>query len=292
MHRQFTIPAMAELATNLGVEVADPTPPTEFHFSRADCRLHGFDWGGTGSPVILLHGGRLTARTWDFVCLGLRRDARLVALDLRGHGESDWSDDYRIATMAADVAAAADHFGFDRIRLVGMSLGALVAAELAASRPDLVERLALIDVAPGVDFESTWLMRTFVLGLTPVQDLDTVVGAAMRINPSADRAVVTYRMSTLFFRAPDGDWVPKADPSTPDFPAILTAVEGLPAQLTGVPVLLVRGERSRVVTRTTAERLIARIPYGELVSIPDAGHNVQEDNPAALITALRDFLTR
>ncbi|MGW4718340.1 alpha/beta fold hydrolase [Nocardia sp. NPDC004260] len=99
-------------------------------------------------------------------------------------------------------------------------------------------------------------------------------------------------MSTLFRRAPDGDWVPKADPSPPDFPAILAAIDRLAAQLSGVPVLLVRGGRSRALSRAAAERLVERIPDGELVVVPDAGHNVQEDNPAALITALRAFLTR
>lgn len=282
---------MQELAAALGVTIHDPAPPREIHFSRAGCRLHGFDWGGTGPPVLLLHGGGLTAHTWDFVCLGLRGAARLVALDLRGHGDSDWSDDYRIDTMAADVMAAADHLGFARVVLVGMSLGGVIAAHAADTRPDRVERLALIDVAPGVDFESTSRIRAFMAGLGPVRDLQTVVESAMRVNPHANRAGVAYRMSTLFRRAPDGDWVPKGDPRPPDFPAILAAIDRLAAQLTGVPVLLVRGGRSRVLSQATAERLVASIPDGRLAVVPDAGHNVQEDNPAALITTLRTFLS-
>lgn len=249
MHGQSTIPAMTELAATLGVTIHDPAPPSEIRFSRAGCRLHGFDWGGAGSPVLLLHGGGLTARTWDFVCLGLRGAARLVALDLRGHGDSDWSDDYRIDVMAADVVAAADHLGFGRVRLVGMSLGGVIAAHVADSRPDRVERLALIDVAPGVDFESTRRVRAFMTGLGPVRELETVIEAAMRVNPRANRAGVAYRMSTLFRRAPDGDWVPKGDLRPPDFPAILAAIDRLVAQLTGVPVLLVRGGRSRVLPK-------------------------------------------
>ncbi|WP_157172459.1 alpha/beta fold hydrolase [Nocardia pneumoniae] len=292
MHEQSTIPSMTELAVTLGVSIHDSTPPREIHFSHAGCWLHGLDWGGTRSPVLLLHGGRLTAHTWDFVCLGLRGDARLVALDLRGHGDSDWSDDYSIDTLAADVVATADHLGFDRVGLVGMSLGGVVAAHVADAWPDRVDRLALIDVAPGVDFDSTQRMRAFITGLGPVRELQTVVDGAMRVNPRANRAAVAYRMSTLFRRAPDGDWVPKADPSPPDFPAILAAIDRLAAQLSGVPVLLVRGGRSRALSQAAAERLVERIPDGELVVVPNAGHNVQEDNPAALITALRAFLTR
>ncbi|YCK38119.1 alpha/beta fold hydrolase [Actinomadura sp. ATCC 39365] len=292
MQGHFAIPAMTELAAALGVKIDDPAPPREIHFSRAGCRLHGFDWGGTGPPVLLLHGGALTAHTWDFVCLGLRGAARLIALDLRGHGESGWSGDYRVGTLAADVVAAADHLGFDRVRLVGMSLGGVVAAHVADERPGRVERLALIDVAPGVDFDSTWRVRSFISGLGPVRELETVVEAAMRVNPRANRASVAYRMSTLFRPAPGGGWVPKGDPRPPDFPAILAAIDRLPAQLSRTPVLLVRGGRSRVLSQATAERLVARVPDGELVVVPDAGHNVQEDNPAALITALHAFLTR
>lgn len=291
MHGQSTIQAMTELAAALGVAIVDPAPPREITYSRADCRLHGFDWGGTRSPVLLLHGGGLTAHTWDFVCLGLRDSARLVALDLRGHGDSEWSGDYRIDTMGADVLAAADHLGMERFALVGMSLGGVVAARVAEDRPDRVARLALIDVAPGVDFESTRRMREFIAGLGPVRDLETVVESAMRVNPRAHRATVAYRVSTLFNVVPHGFWVPKADPAPPRFPAILAAIERLPLQLTEVPVLLVRGGRSKVLTQAAARRLVERIPDGNLAVVPDAGHNVQEDNPAALIGALRAFLT-
>lgn len=160
MRGRSEVPKLVETAVQLGVTVRDPAPPRAFRFAHDGCRLHGLDWGGTGVPVLLLHGGGLTAHTWDFVCLGLRGAARLVALDLRGHGDSDWSDDCRVGTMAADVVAAADHLGFARVRLVGMSLGGVVAAHVAAARPDRVERLALVDVAPGVDFESTGRIRS------------------------------------------------------------------------------------------------------------------------------------
>ncbi|WP_167160740.1 alpha/beta hydrolase [Streptomyces sp. MBT27] len=291
MDEHGTVPSMTDLAAGLGVHIHDPARPFGFGYSRAGCRLHAYDWGGTGPEVLLLHGGGLTAHTWDYVCLGLRGAARLIALDLRGHGDSGWSDDYRIATMAEDVIAAADHLGFDRVRLVGMSLGGVVAAHAADTHPDRVDRLVLVDVAPGVDFESTGRMREFMAGLGPVAGLDAVVDAAMRVSPRAHRASVAYRMSTLFRREPGGGWVPKNDPRPPDFSAILAAIEQLALRLGKMPVLLVRGGRSRVLSQSTAERLVGQLPDAGLVVVPDAGHNVQEDNPAALIAALRPYLT-
>ncbi|MFG3280529.1 alpha/beta fold hydrolase [Streptomyces sp. NPDC048111] len=281
---------MIETAVSLGVRVHDPAPPADLFFFRGGCRLHVRDWGGPGPAVLLLHGGALSAHTWDFVCLGLRDAARLVALDLRGHGDSDWSDDYRIATMAEDVVAVAGHLGLDRVRLVGMSLGGVVAAHVAAAHPGLVERLVLVDVAPGVDFGSTGRARAFMAGLEPAASLDAVVDAALRVSPRADRGTLTYRMSTLFRPGPGGMWVPKGDPRPPDFPAILAAIERLGAQLTALPVLLVRGGRSRVLPQATAERFVQHLPDARLAVVPDAGHIVQEDNPAALTEVLRAFV--
>ena len=96
--------ALPELARRLGVAFEDPTPPRDLTFIGADgVRLHALDWGGAGPPVLFLHGGRLTARTWDYVCLGLRSQVRAVALDMRGHGDSDWADDYTLDARVADV---------------------------------------------------------------------------------------------------------------------------------------------------------------------------------------------
>ncbi len=290
MRRFFTVPTMAELAATLDVAIHDSTPPREVYFSRADCWLHGFDWGGAGLPVLLLHGERLSARTWDFVCLGLRDEVRLVALDLRGHGDSDWSDDYRIDAMAADVIAAADHLGFARFGLVGMSLGGVVAARAACWWPDRVSRLALIEIAPGLAFGSARGMRRFMRRLAPVDDLDAVVQAAIRIDPHVRRATVAYRVNTLFRPTGEGCWVPKADPLAPAFATVVAGVDRLPTPLV-VPTLLVRGARSTVLSQATAQHLACRISHANLAVVPDAGHYVQEDNPAALTTALRGFLS-
>jgi len=97
--------------------------------------LHALDWGGGGPPALFVHGGRLTARTWDYVCLGLRDQVRAVALDMRGHGDSDRADDYTLDARVADVAAVLDTLGWSTAHLVGMSLGGLTAAHYAAAAP-------------------------------------------------------------------------------------------------------------------------------------------------------------
>jgi pimeloyl-ACP methyl ester carboxylesterase len=99
-----------------------------------------------GPAVVLLPGTGATARDWDAVASRVSEERPVVAVDLRGHGQSDWPGRYSIQLFADDVSAALDQLGGDPVDLVGHSLGGLVACKVAAARPDLVRRLVLEDV--------------------------------------------------------------------------------------------------------------------------------------------------
>src|SRR5205085_7787998 len=103
-------------------------------------------WGTSEPELVLLHGGAQNAHTWDTVALAL--DRPLLAIDLPGHGRSDWRDDhdYSPVTNAEAVAAVMERLAPDAELLVGMSLGGLTAIRVAARRSDLVRRLAIVDV--------------------------------------------------------------------------------------------------------------------------------------------------
>ena len=198
-------------------------------FNVADgIRLRALDWGGDGAPVLLLHGGALTAQTWDYVCVGLRSEFRLIALDMRGHGESSWSDDYSIGRLAADAAQTAAALGLPRLHVAGMSLGGVVAAELALTTTDLVRSLAMVDVAPGVEFDGTARMRGFLNGMTGAPSVSAVTDAAMRTSPGSDRERVSYRMNALLRQRADGVWQWRRDSRRiVDYPHILSHIQGL-----------------------------------------------------------------
>src|SRR2546428_10158960 len=127
--------AHLELAAELaGVELPEVVLPEDRFVELNGLRLHYLDWGGEGRPrVLFLHGGGLTAHTWDLVCLALRADYHCLALDLRGHGDSDWSPgmDYSFEAHRDDVEAFADLLRLDRFVLVGMSLGGITALAYA-----------------------------------------------------------------------------------------------------------------------------------------------------------------
>jgi pimeloyl-ACP methyl ester carboxylesterase len=283
---------LGAITRRLGIG-GDVAAPRMLWFNVADgIRLRALDWGGDGAPVLLLHGGALTAQTWDYVCVGLRSEFRLIALDMRGHGESSWSDDYSIGRLAADATQTAVALGLPRLHVVGMSLGGVVAAELALTTTDLVRSLVMVDVAPGVEFDGTARMRGFLNGMTGAPSVDAVTDAAMRTSPGNDRERVAYRMNALLRQRADGVWQWRRDSRRiVDYPHILSHIERLQHRVGGfaAPFLMVRGGRSRSMPAPAAMAFASRFQDGRFVEISDAGHNVQEDNPAALIQVLRAF---
>src|SRR5262245_19743509 len=109
-----------------GVNATDSRPPQNRWLRVRGMRFHYVEWAGaTRRPILFLHGGCLNARTWDIVCLGLRADYRCLALDQRGHGDSDWSTsgEYTFEAHVGDIEAVADQLELDPFVLVGHSMG-------------------------------------------------------------------------------------------------------------------------------------------------------------------------
>jgi pimeloyl-ACP methyl ester carboxylesterase len=126
---------------------AGPTTPTDRRVPGHGVTLHTRDWGGDGPAIVLLHGLASNARIWDGVAPRLAGAGfHAVALDQRGHGESDQPGaGYDFATMVADLAAAVAALGLERPVLVGHSWGASVALQFAADRPAAVAGLVMVD---------------------------------------------------------------------------------------------------------------------------------------------------
>ena len=129
------------------------TPKVErkFFTSSQGFSISGIFWGGEPPQLILLHGGAQNAHTWDTVALAL--DIPLLALDLPGHGHSDWRPecDYTPFVLADQVSEAIKYWAPETEALVGMSLGGLTALCIAADHPQIVKRLGIVDVTPGTD---------------------------------------------------------------------------------------------------------------------------------------------
>jgi pimeloyl-ACP methyl ester carboxylesterase len=287
--------ALATIADRLDIAFTDLAPPRSRNFRMpGGPNIHVLDWGGQGPPAVLLHGGSLTAHTWDYVAIALRANFRLVALDMRGHGASDWASDYSIESCATDLMTVIDGLGIERTRIVGMSLGGTVACEFALRHPDRTESLAMVDVTSRPVFAATARMRSFMTDFRGVATVDEVVDMAVAVSPKSDPERLRYRMRTLLKRTDNGRLVWKSDrrrPSDGYYAMILKHLAGFEARVPNItaPFLLARGGESQIVSEDAAHDFTARFPDGRWINIKGAGHNVQEDNPRDLADALRAF---
>jgi pimeloyl-ACP methyl ester carboxylesterase len=164
-----------ENADEAGLPWSGP-PAVERRFVPVDGprRVSALVWGDAPPELVLVHGGAQNAHTWDTVALAL--DRPLVAVDLPGHGHSDWKDDhdYWPPLLAADVAVAVQQLAPDARMVVGMSLGGLTSWCLAEQHPELVRQLVIVDVTPGTDAEKAEPIRAFVSGPERFDSFDEI----------------------------------------------------------------------------------------------------------------------
>jgi esterase len=272
--------------------------PDEHHVLLRRMRFHYLDWGTTGlPPVVFLHGGGLNAHTWDLVCAALRRERHCVALDQRGHGESEWSPqmDYSTESHVGDLEAFIDMLRLDRFVLVGMSLGGANALAWAGQHSQRLAGLVLVDVGPDMRADGIRKIAAFTSEATPLQSVDDFVERALAFNPRRNRELLRRSLLHNLRRMPDGRFMWKYDQRhrgkvDPDAAALRRALLWSAVDGVECPTLVVRGAQSDVFHDEDAERLAARLRQGRWVRIEGAGHTVQGDNPADLLVSLRTFL--
>ncbi|MEZ5296949.1 MAG: alpha/beta hydrolase [Ilumatobacteraceae bacterium] len=260
-------------------------------------------WGDASPRLVLIHGGAQNAHTWDTVAMALGEP--LLAPDLPGHGHAD-SPAPGVGTApaanAADLAAVIDEHAADVELIVGMSLGGLTAISLAAQRPDLVARLVLVDVTPGVNGEKAKAIHDFVRGPATFPSFDELLQRTMEFNPTRSESSLRRGILHNAKQLDDGSWVWRhrrddsafmADPADDvDGAARREALDGLwdaLAEYAG-PVTLVRGMREQsVVDDADVAQLLERRPDATVVEV-DAGHSVQGDQPLELADIIRRAL--
>ncbi len=253
------------------------------------------EWGdGASPPMLLLHGLTGHAHTWDHMAPALAQSYHLFALDQRGHGDSSHAPSYATADFVEDIQTFADHLNLDRFVLMGLSMGGHNAIAYAASRPRQVSRLIIIDIPPKMDRERTpnWpvISKLAAAGHVPFETIEEAVEAARAGNPTAPEANLCHRTEWNLNATGDGRLHLKWDPKAPAAWAPADLWPLLPS--IKVPTLLVRGGKTAVLPRETAERMVASLPDAELAEVPDSGHSVPTDCPEALQAIVLDWLSR
>jgi pimeloyl-ACP methyl ester carboxylesterase len=287
-----------------------PLEPVSRHHRSQGLNLHYLDWGGPeGAPLLLLvHGARDHARSWDWAARALRQDGwRVVAPDLRGHGDSDWSPDaaYLASYHVLDLADLIDHLGEPELTVIGHSFGGVISTRYAAMYPERIRKLVLIDgMGPGpevlamwdkvgsVSRTRDWIEKRRGFARRPPLRFATVEDAVARMaagspHLSAEQAQHMARHGARRFE--DG-WGWKSDPLMNVFPP-----EDFYAETAGVweavacPTLLFWGPKS-YTANPLADGRTKLLKDHRMVIYEDAGHWLHHERLDDVLAEIRSFL--
>ena len=260
-------------------------------------KVSAVKWG-TGEPdLVLFHGGAQNARTWDTVAMALGLD--ILAVDLPGHGLSDWRDDhtYSPVELSLDMVEVIGELAPNASGAAGMSLGGLTALFLADKSPELVKRLMLVDITPGVNRAKAEPILEFISGPQHFDSFQEILDYTIKFNPTRSESSLRRGVLNNAKETEDGKWTWRWDPTrireeqeiSPEA-AFGSGWEAL--ERVQMPVILYRGGESGVVDDEDVAELSRRCPNSEVVLIPGAGHSIQGDKPLELAELIRNFLNK
>ncbi|HTA03828.1 MAG TPA: alpha/beta hydrolase [Streptosporangiaceae bacterium] len=256
-------------------------------------KFHYTDWGGGGPPLVMLHGLSGHARTWDHTAAALSERYRVLALDQRGHGDSDWAPQYGLAPMAQDVLGFLDALELAEVTLMGLSMGGLVSFVFAAAHPDRVTRMVIMDIGPEIAPVGARNVASSMAANDVFESEDEAFARARAANPRPTDATLRHRVSHNLRPLPDGTLTFKYDKALRSPGALFDHTQDelwAAWRAVSCPVLLVRGDDSDVLATETAQRMLAENPGASFASIPDCGHSITLDSPQGLLEVVSPWL--
>jgi pimeloyl-ACP methyl ester carboxylesterase len=263
--------------------------------------LAGDCWTPAGTPrgtLLLLHGGGQTRHSWRAAGPGLSADGwTTIAVDFRGHGDSDWAadGDYGLDAMVGDISGVRRSLP-DPPVVIGASLGGLTGLVLAGEQPDAVRALVLVDAVPRIEPAGARRIAGFMRSAPDgFGSLEEAAEAVRAYQPHRLRPVNLDGMRKNVRQADNGRWYwhwdPKMmQPRNGDEAERMAARLHAAAAAVKVPVLLVRGALSDVVTEEGAADLLAAIPHAKYADVAGTGHMVAGDDNSVFLARVAEFL--
>ena len=263
-----------------------------------DLNLHYLEWGEAGAPpVIMVHGLSGNAHNFDNLAPHLASRYHVISVDVRGRGESDWATDANYSNDAyiADLEGLRQALGFERMSLVGTSLGGRISMTYAGTYPDRVERAVLNDIGPEIDPRGGARIanttRDAVITFATMEEViawhcEQRVGFSS-LSDADQRSVAGFAVKAL----PGGGYTWKMDPAVrtdprrPDPESSWKLALNIPC-----PVLLVRGGDSDLLSPETAQRMVAEMQDCRMVEVPGVGHAPTLTEPEAF-GPIREFFS-
>src|SRR3984885_4997854 len=242
-------------ASDLGIPHAPDVPYHSSNIVLRRMRFHYLEWGRPDAPVIvLLHGGHQSAHSWDLVSLHLAQNYRVLALDQRGHGDSEWARDvvYSNHEMSLDAEAFIEAMGLEAPIVIGHSMGGRNTMLLLRRNQAIARAAVIVDVGPELSDKGRAAIAGFVQGNQEFDDLEHFVRNVRQYDPYRSREHIERTVKYNMLERADGKYVSKCD-STPRRLGIVRASGPLEnitlddAARLDLPVLLVRGEHSNIL---------------------------------------------
>jgi pimeloyl-ACP methyl ester carboxylesterase len=270
--------------------------------------LHLLEWSSEGVPMLLIHGFGNEAHIWDDFAPVVAEHYRVLALDLRGHGDSAWDPEgrYDYEDQMADLDCVTAALGIDRMVVVGHSLGGRVSMLYAGRHPEKFAGLVIVDSAPELEargivrirmeveeqrdpsFQSLGEYEEILAHNYPAATPDALKRMAKNGLKQREDGRYVLKMDTAYRSATAAgmDAAELAAREQENARAMWTALEKLPC-----PTLVVRGAASDIVSADVADRMVDDVLRdGRLAIVPQAGHSVMTDNPDAFAKAVGEFV--
>ena len=284
--------------------------PTSHTYFSQRLRLHYVDWGNPDAPPLLLvHGGRDHCRSWDWVADALRQSFHIIAVDLRGHGDSAWAlgSSYAIPDFVYDIEQLVRQENLAPVNIIAHSMGGAISLLYAGTYPETVAKLIAIEgvIWSPADIQkyeakpahvriSNWVEQLHKLAGRFPHRYETIALATARMqeaNPRLSAAQALHLTIHGMHHNEDGTYSWKFDnyiraqsPIAPTASDVATLMGRI-----SCPTLLVGGDQS-FVSDPSKNGALAQFPNAKSVIIPGAGHWVHHDNLDAFLTLTRDFL--
>ncbi|MEN6321359.1 MAG: alpha/beta hydrolase [Syntrophaceae bacterium] len=266
--------------------------PEDKFINTGSLRLHYLEWGSDqDQTMVLLHGIGDNAHIWDHFSRNAPCHLRIIALDQRGHGLSDWAvpSAYRCEDYVADLDRLIHELHLTGIVLMGHSMGALHATRYASLRPEKVAGLIHADIEPcPPEWNKKYLLNLYEQLPAFYETVDEYVSEIQKNSPYADKEMLYNIASFALTQGKDGKYRRRYDRESLfhfdkyDLRPYLSSIR--------CPSLIIRGKESRVMDDEIAREMSCMIPHGKFAEIPTATHPLHTDNPLQFQQAIFDFL--